>query len=417
MRDKRRVVILGGGVSGLAVGYYLARDGWLVTVIEKRAFTGGLCGSFQQDGFTLDYGPHKLYSILPGILDEIRRILFRRAPRTYEEYIVSRFGRDVYELVFAPLAEKVWGDPRMLAAELARTRIPSGGAAELVLRLLKLRSHGAHVDASHFLYPRGGFGVFCDLLAAGIREHGGEIVTNATPIAFERAGNRILSVTARVGDANRRCECDLVISSIPVRALTETLCPEDEQALAAARALKLRDLILVYLVVDRDRIFKDHWLFFPEREYPFSRLFEQKAMDEGLAPQGQTVLCCDLTCEPGDQRSSASDAELIALCTASLEQHALIAPGEARSGFVRRAAEFYPMYLVDYEQHLARLYARLKTHDNLLLTGRLGMFNYNNADHCLDMGQVIAARLGAGRGTREIWDELEKRVSDYRIVD
>ena len=75
MAARGDVVVLGGGVAGLAAGYYLARDGWPVTVVERSAALGGLCGSFASHGFTLDHGPHKLYSVVPGILDEIRSIL------------------------------------------------------------------------------------------------------------------------------------------------------------------------------------------------------------------------------------------------------------------------------------------------------------------------------------------------------
>ncbi|HEU0092034.1 MAG TPA: FAD-dependent oxidoreductase, partial [Vicinamibacteria bacterium] len=172
--NKDPVVVLGGGVAGLAAAYYLAKGGWPVTVVEKSAALGGLCGSFQSHGFTLDHGPHKLYSVVPGILDEIRGLLGeeliehkkrnrirllgryldyplslgnllpllgpvraarlglgyaaallggmlgRRDPASYEEYVLQRFGRGVYELVFEPLAWKVWGDPRQLSVDLAR---------------------------------------------------------------------------------------------------------------------------------------------------------------------------------------------------------------------------------------------------------------------------------------------------------
>ncbi len=69
------VVVLGGGIAGLAAGYYLARDGWPVTIVERAPAVGGLCGSFESHGFTLDHGPHKLYSVVPGILDEIRALM------------------------------------------------------------------------------------------------------------------------------------------------------------------------------------------------------------------------------------------------------------------------------------------------------------------------------------------------------
>src|SRR5207247_8337134 len=75
------------------------------------------------------------------------RALRRREPVSYEDYILQRFGRGVYELIFEPLARKVWGDPKLLSADLARARIPSGGATELILRLLKLKQNSEDVDA------------------------------------------------------------------------------------------------------------------------------------------------------------------------------------------------------------------------------------------------------------------------------
>ena len=69
------IVVLGGGVAGLAAGYYLSRADYSVTVVEKAPVVGGLCASFESNGFTLDHGPHKLYSVIPGILDEILSLL------------------------------------------------------------------------------------------------------------------------------------------------------------------------------------------------------------------------------------------------------------------------------------------------------------------------------------------------------
>src|SRR5262245_4463876 len=37
----RRVVVIGGGVIGAASAYYLQRDGWDVTILEKNTFGSG----------------------------------------------------------------------------------------------------------------------------------------------------------------------------------------------------------------------------------------------------------------------------------------------------------------------------------------------------------------------------------------
>lgn len=465
------VVVLGGGVAGLAAGYYLARDGWPVTVVERAPVLGGLCGSFKVGGFTLDHGPHKLYSVVPGILDEIRTLLGDRLiehqkknrirllgryldyplrlgnllpllgplraaklglgyagamagglfdrgqPASYEDYILRRFGRGVYELVFEPLAAKVWGDPRQLSADLARARIPSGGAAELVLRLLKLKENTEEVDAPFFYYPKGGFGVWPERLAEETRKAGGTILTSAAPVALTRAGGRVRSVTLQTDGGTVELPCDTLVSSIPIHALAALLHPGDAAVDEEARRLRLRDLALVFLVVKRDRLLTDHWIFFPERAYPFNRLFEQKAMDPGMGPEGRTALCCDLTCDAGGPTWNAPDQELVQRCFDSLVQAELLRPDELESGFVRRFRSFYPMYTVDYKERLGAVYDRLRVAENLVPTGRLGMFNYNNSDHCLDMGRFIAAGMKDAQTPREIWSGLEERVRSYRIID
>jgi protoporphyrinogen oxidase len=458
-------------VAGLAAARYLARDGWPVTVVEKGAVLGGLCGSFRSQGFTLDHGPHKLYSVVPGILDEIRAllgdqliehrkrnrirllgrymeyplklgnllpllgpvraarlglgyagalvggVLGRHEPGSYEEYILQRFGRGVYELVFEPLAWKVWGDPRLLSVDLARARIPSSGATELVLRLLKLKEDTEDVDAPVFYYPRGGFGVFPERLAADVRAAGGRILTSAAPAGLEMANGRVEAVHVDTGGATERIPCRTLVSSIPMAALARLLFPGDAAVAAEVDQLRLRDLALVYLVLDQDRLVDDHWIFFPERRYPFNRLFEQKSMDPSLGPPGSTAVCCDLTCDESDAVWSAPDDELVRRCMAALVEAGLTTPEKLKGGFVRRFRSFYPMYTVDYRERLGKVYVRLKKAENLVLTGRVGMFNYNNSDHCLDMGRFIASGMAAGAPPSEIWSGLEDRVRSYRIID
>ena len=45
------------------------------------------------------------------------------------------------------------------------------------------------------------------------------------------------------------------------------------------------------------------------------------------------------------------------------------------------------------------------------------MFNYNNSDHCLDMGRFIASEMTEGSAPPRIRAALEERVKTYRIID
>src|SRR5476651_2377175 len=47
------------------------------------------------------------------------QLLGRTKGDSYENYIVGKFGRKIYQLVFEPLADKVWGDPSTLSADIA----------------------------------------------------------------------------------------------------------------------------------------------------------------------------------------------------------------------------------------------------------------------------------------------------------
>ena len=73
MKNKQ-IVILGAGITGLVAAYYLSKD-FRVTLIEKENFVGGSACSFQHGEFILDYGPHKLYTELPGIMNEISKVV------------------------------------------------------------------------------------------------------------------------------------------------------------------------------------------------------------------------------------------------------------------------------------------------------------------------------------------------------
>lgn len=467
----QRVVILGGGVAGLAAGYYLSRSGYAVTVVEKAPVLGGLCASFESHGFTLDHGPHKLYSVVPGILDEIRAILGEdllehrkkqrvrllgkylnyplslgnllpllgpwragklgldyalamarglvngSAPSSYEDYFIRRFGRGVYELVFEPLAWKVWGDPKRLAADLAKARVPSGGATEIILRLLKMKESSEDVDAPFFYYPKGGFGTLPQRLAREIRQSGGRVLTSARPEKLVIERGRVRAVEVEHAGSMLQHPCEILVSSIPIPSLAELVFPGDREVAEESRGLHFRNLCLVYLILKHERLLEDHWIFFPERRYPFNRLFEQKAMSDALGPRDKTAVCCDLTCDEDDETWTASDEALVERCRDALVELSLTTPDRVEAGFVRRVRGFYPVYSVDYLERLRRLYSRLQVATNLIPTGRLGMFNYNNSDHCLDMGLFIANQMKAGMAPRDIWNALEERVRTYRIVD
>lgn len=470
---KEPVVILGAGVGGLAVGWFLARTGrYEVTLIERAPVIGGHCGSFVHNGFTLDYGPHKMYSVIPGVLDElcslmagrliehrkrhsirlnghlldyplrmgnlarvlgpqhflrlgasygmalVQGLLAQHEPASYAEYVIRRFGREVYQLVFEPLAWKVWGDPTELHPEMARTRIPASGAAELILTLLKLKRESGAINAEFFYYPRKGFGDLPQAMAEAIAKHDGRIFVNARISHIECANRRIESVAIQVRGNSLKLPCRYLVSSLPLPVLGQLVYGDgDPEFTQAVTSLRFRHLVLVYLFLNRPKVLDDHWIFFPEREFIFNRVFEQKLLSAELGPPDCTALCCDLTCSSGDEIWNARDGELAARCVTGLTKAGFILPEQVQSYLVKRSENFYPVYDLAYAENMKIVSRKLQRTENLLTTGRIGMYNYNNSDHCVDMGRFIAEKLVQGDPPSRIWEQLEKRVATYKIVD
>ncbi|MBP2435872.1 phytoene desaturase [Microbacterium amylolyticum] len=73
MSPGQRVVVIGGGISGLATAALLAKDGHDVTLVEAREQLGGRAGTWQHEGFTFDTGPS--WYLMPEVFDHFFRML------------------------------------------------------------------------------------------------------------------------------------------------------------------------------------------------------------------------------------------------------------------------------------------------------------------------------------------------------
>lgn len=69
----RRIVVIGGGIAGLATAALLARDGHSVDLVEARDSFGGRAGTWEQDGFRFDTGPS--WYLMPDVFERFFGLL------------------------------------------------------------------------------------------------------------------------------------------------------------------------------------------------------------------------------------------------------------------------------------------------------------------------------------------------------
>lgn len=199
--QRKNILILGAGVTGLSAAWRLSEAGHCVEVIEATQETGGIARSQIDDGFVLDFGIHGLYSARPEtqkIVQEVRdrfgqdfleiskktaiffrekymgypfgmREIFFAVPWvtslkclvqfaharwnkhlsrngaalpsdqvSYLQWVKERFGRPLYDLYFGPYTEKVWGLPgEKLASSWLARRIEELSFSSIFKRIWK----------------------------------------------------------------------------------------------------------------------------------------------------------------------------------------------------------------------------------------------------------------------------------------
>jgi protoporphyrinogen oxidase len=443
-------VILGGGMAGLTFALEASRRGRRVVLLESEDQVGGLARTLRFGEFRFDIGGHRFHSGWPEITQWVLDVLdgdAREVPRrsrirldgrfvdyplrfpnalaafnpwqvtrilasyfwatlmrlrerpdvSFEDWIVRRFGRSLYNIYFKPYTEKVWGFPCAdLSADWAaqRIRLPSLRAA--VVGSMLRRGPAPSTLVSQFLYPPQGIGVLPERIAEKARQTGlatirlGNRVTRAEP---DGAGWRVMfrgpAGEAAVSGAK-------LVSTIPLEALLGMLPMSEAEADVLSAGLPYRSLACVFLAADGPRISDDTWTYFPDRHLVFGRTHEPGNWSPGMVPEGKTSLCVEIFCSQGDEVWRRRDQDVIEPVLADLDRLRFLPRGRVRDAWLLRVSHAYPVYRVGYAEHRSRVSSALSRWPSLHLLGRTGTFRYLNLDAVIREGLDLAGSLCQG---------------------
>jgi protoporphyrinogen oxidase len=455
---EKEIVILGGGLAGLTAGYFLTRAGHRVRLFESDSSVGGLSKTIESGHYRFDLGGHRFFTKNKNTEDFVRQLMngelisvtrkskiYMRSKyfeyplkplnaafglgipttakiildywaerlKTYlkkpeivslEDWVVSNFGRALFNLYFREYSEKVWGaDCGSISSEWVSQRIKGLSLGVAIKNaLFKLSGKDIATLADRFLYPSLGIGRISEKLMEGINGIS-SVSTNTRVARINHRGFRVEDVTVCGPDSQNTAKGDEFVSTIPVTTFLKIMRPGvPEDVSAAASCLRYRDLIIVAVMLNRRSITDQTWIYIPEKKIPFGRIHEPKNWSAFMAPEGKTLIVAEYFCFEGDGIWNTGDKELESLTAFHLEALGFISKKEVIGSSVVRVPKAYPFLDVGYKKHYNIIFDYLKKFKNLHTTGRTGMFRYYNMDHTIEAGMEIAGSiLGKSSGIRE----------------
>ena len=469
-----RVAILGAGPAGLAAALGLAREKRAqVTVIERRESVGGNAGSFLLDGVWCDFGSHRFHPAAgPGVLAEVKallgddllwrprhgRILLQnrwihfplkpldlilRLPKGFtislaldtlrkvlpspppaEENFATvlrrGLGATLSENFYYPYVRKLWGvPPAALAPTLARRRVSGSSVGKILGKILRQIPGLKRKTTGGFYYPRQGYGRISQRLKEAAAGYGASFVLGAQVREIELQDGRVSAVIYGNDAEKHRQEVDCVWSTLPVTLLIQMISPAPPQAVAeAARRIRFRGMILIYLVLEQAQFTEYDAHYFPELTVPVSRLSEPKNYSASVEPRDCTVLCAELPADPGDEHWGLSDEELGQRLCGWLGKVGLPVRARVRKTVTRRLGQAYPVYDRDYEEHFRIMDRWLTGIEGLLTFGRQGLFAHDNTHHAMAMAHAACDCLRPdGSFDRARWGEYRLEFETHVVED
>jgi protoporphyrinogen oxidase len=317
-----------------------------------------------------------------------------RKEHSFEEWGVRNLGRTLYDLCFGIYSERVWGLPTSQISSKQAQRVAKLNLKNIILRTLGIKADPA-TYFTKYMYPRAGISQLFDGMAAEVRNAGNCIRLDTAAIGLERTGDRITSVICSRNGQSERIECDGVISTLPLPQLVSMITPALPASVTEhASKLRYRSLKLIYIALKRPTLTDFHWVYLLDDQFRVNRVSEQKNVSSGMVPADRTVLCIELSLWRDEPLWNASDEEIYRLALRDVMKMGYgVTEDEVEEYHVTDIATAYPVYELNFEDHLIPVLEGVHQVPNLLTLGRHGLFLNNSMDDNVLLGMKVGDRI------------------------
>jgi len=335
-----KVIVIGAGITGLSVGYFLGSD---YEIFEKEDSPGGLCRSVKARGYTFDYSGHFLHlhnentkrfilKLLSGNIKEINRktwiyihgnyvpfpfqanlyylpekirkeclesFIARRETesRSFYGWSVSTFGKGITRYFMRPYNEKLWTvSSKTLTSDWVAPFVPVPTLEEIKNGATAPQNKKFGYNASFYYPVKGGIGALIDSLhktAGNVR-----LGLSCDRIDYK---NRIIETSD-----GRKTHYEFLVSTQPLFKLIESIKDVPGKVKDASKELRWNCVFCLNLgiVFDKNQTSLAegrHWIYFPEKKYPFYRVGFYKNIMPSSCPPGRSSMYIESSFSPHEK--------------------------------------------------------------------------------------------------------------------
>lgn len=427
-----KIIIIGAGLTGISAAYHLEKKGiYDYKLFEKESAIGGLCGSVTQNGFTFDYTGHLLHLNDPYckqlITDTVGlesfNTIFRQSyifsQNTYTRFpfqinlfglpaqtiaeciegyvkrsksqkdasfhgwVLQNFGTGFGKHFFFPYQKKIFAyNIKHITASWTGRFVPSTSLVQIV--------EGAIADTfdptigynAQFLYPKeGGIVSWVKTLASHIKN----------PLHTNFCVQHIDTKKRMVVFTNGHIEhYEYLINTMPLKELLIRLNePSTSTLYKAAPKLICNSVVNFNLGVARTDLSSKHWIYFPEKQFPFYRLGFPHNFSAAAVPVGHNSLYGEFAYI---HKPRAHIERITQQSVAATKQLLSIKENEIALEHVIHIPYAYVIYDFWREKNLANIHSALNNF-SIYSVGRYGAWKYSSMQEALLDGKHIAENL------------------------
>ena len=451
------LVIIGAGPAGLTAAYELAKTDKKVIVIEKKSQVGGLAETKVFGKYRYDIGPHRFFTknkevydlFLEMLSDDAvavnrkTRILFKNSyfdyPLTpinalfglglfesitigfsyvfariksylkiskidnFEDWVVDRFGRKLFNNFFKNYTEKVWGiDCKDIGSDWAAQRIKGLSLSTAIkFALFPNSKKRPKTLVDKFYYPKLGAGMLWEKFEEYVENNNINVSKNKKVTQIKKNEDHLTLTYEDIEGNSQSIKTKNIFFSNPLLEfidIFENNTPQE--VINAAESLEYRNHISVHLTIDR-KLFDDNWIYIHSPNLKMARIADFTNFSKDMSPEGTYPLTLEYFCFEKDEIWNNSNDEIIDFALTELKS-IFDKKFNVIHSEVSRNAKAYPVIKTGYQTHINIIKEWLAGLNNITAIGRSGMFKYNNQDHAMATG-LFASRTLLGQGNFDPW--------------